>query len=599
MMNCNLRTANSKGMTAWRAGRSGARVGVFRSRLFGRCERVIGAGAGLGSGRRFISTRELDASKGDRERILILGSGWSGFTLSRQLDPKKYQTVVISPRSYFVFTPLLASTAVGTLEFRSALESVRGRGRWRGWGLVGGGWGGWGARNNGVEFWQGWADDVDFDKKTIKVEENAIERPKTASTAIQKVGKGRVFEVGYDKLVVSVGCYSQTFGIEGVRENALFLKDIGDARKIRKRILECFETAALPTSSESLKKQLLNFAIVGGGPTGVEFAAELFDLCHEDLSTLYPSLTSYIKITIYDVAPKILPMFDKNLANYALEHFSRDGIDIKTEHHILGLKKGFPKDSLEGENGHEEDIGKGFTLNLKEEGDVGVGMCVWSTGLMMNPFIEKALSSVHTFPSKSAILATSGEKGISQKSESLENRKWELKRSPKTGGLMVDNFFRVKLATRSSASTSSSSTKSPSQSSIKEQTQQEAIMNDVFALGDVAVLGDMALPATAQVANQEAKWLGKRLNRIYGVEKSAVGENGDKGFTFKNMGVMTYVGGMKAIMQTDAKGEIKGRTAWLIWRGAYLTQTISWRNKLLIPMYWVINWFFGRDISRF
>lgn len=45
--------------------------------------------------------------------------------------------------------------------------------------------------------------------------------------------------MGYDKLVVSVGCYSQTFGIEGVRENALFLKDVGDARKIRKRILEC------------------------------------------------------------------------------------------------------------------------------------------------------------------------------------------------------------------------------------------------------------------------------------------------------------------------------------------------------------------------
>ncbi|THV51267.1 hypothetical protein BGAL_0117g00220 [Botrytis galanthina] len=538
-----------------------------------RCGRVA---AGLSAGARCISTSELDASKGDRERVLILGSGWSGFTLTRQLDPKKYQTVVISPRSYFVFTPLLASTAVGTLEFRSTLESVRGRGRWRGWGLVGGGWGGWGARGNGVEFWQGWADDVNFDKKTIKVEENAIERPKTASTTIEKKGKGKVFEVGYDKLVVSVGCYSQTFGIEGVRENALFLKDVGDARKIRKRILECFETAALPTSSDSLRKQLLNFAIVGGGPTGVEFAAELFDLCHEDLSTLYPSLTPFIKITIYDVAPKILPMFDKNLANYALEHFKRDGIEIKTEHHILGLRRGLPKG---GEN--EEDAGKGFTLNLKEEGDVGVGMCVWSTGLMMNPFIEKALSSVHTFPTQSATVAGSD----SEKSmERPEDKKWELKRSPKTGGLMVDNFFRVKLATRASPDGT-------------KQTQQEATMNDVFALGDVAVLGDMGLPATAQVANQEARWLGKRLNKMDKAGKMGAAE--DKGFTFRNMGVMTYVGGMKAIMQTDGKGEIKGRAAWVIWRGAYLTQTISWRNKILIPMYWAINWLFGRDISRF
>lgn len=108
---------------------------------------------------------------------------------------------------------------------------------------MGGGWGGWGARGNGVEFWQGWADDVSFERKTIKVEENAAERPKSVTGAVEKgVGKrekGKVFEVSYDKLIVSVGCYSQTFGIEGVRENALFLKDVGDARKIRKRILEC------------------------------------------------------------------------------------------------------------------------------------------------------------------------------------------------------------------------------------------------------------------------------------------------------------------------------------------------------------------------
>jgi NADH dehydrogenase FAD-containing subunit len=48
-----------------------------------------------------------------------------------------------------------------------------------------------------------------------------------------------MFELNYDKLVVAVGCYSHTFGTPGVRENALFLKDVVDARKIRKRILEC------------------------------------------------------------------------------------------------------------------------------------------------------------------------------------------------------------------------------------------------------------------------------------------------------------------------------------------------------------------------
>jgi NADH dehydrogenase FAD-containing subunit len=191
--------------------------------------------------------------------------------LSRELDKKKFQPVVVSPRSYFVFTPLLASTAVGTLEFRTTLESVR-------------------ARRSGVEFIQGWGDDVNFNEKRLHIEEASIRAlPASAKsgdavnmydrdTATKK--KGAVFDLKYDKLVVAVGCYSQTFGTPGVRENALFLKDVIDAVRIRKRVLECksntqclkhglimlgFETASLPTTSEALRDRLLNFAIVGGG----------------------------------------------------------------------------------------------------------------------------------------------------------------------------------------------------------------------------------------------------------------------------------------------------------------------------------------------
>ena len=74
--------------------------------------------------------------------------------------------------------------------------------------------------------------------------------------------------------------------------------------------------------------------------TGVEFAAELFDLCNEDLKRLYPTLIPFVKISIYDVAPKILPMFDSKLADYAIDHFKRDGIKVKTNHNILELRPG-------------------------------------------------------------------------------------------------------------------------------------------------------------------------------------------------------------------------------------------------------------------
>jgi NADH dehydrogenase FAD-containing subunit len=200
-----------------------------------------------------------------RERVLILGSGWAGYTLARRLDPRKYHAIIISPRSYFVFTPLLASTAVGTLEFRTALEPVR-------------------SKRTHAGYIQGWADSVDLFNRRVMVEE-AVDDPRLglAPTGQRRVSlstgervvasKGRVFGIDYDKLVITVGCYSQTFGIPGVREHALFLKDVGDARRIRKRILACFEKAALPTTSDELRRYLLNFAIVGGGPTGIEFAA--------------------------------------------------------------------------------------------------------------------------------------------------------------------------------------------------------------------------------------------------------------------------------------------------------------------------------------
>lgn len=199
---------------------------------------------------------------------------------------------MISPRSYFVFTPLLAGTAVGTLETRAVLEPVR--------------------RLGLDNFYQGWADDIDFARKTVRVEANTSDDLVSrtwlmVTNPADRTGKGATFDVSYDKLVIAVGSYSQTFGIEGVREYANFLRDIADARKIRMKVLQTFEKAALPITTDDEREKLLHFAIVGGGPTGIEYAAELHDLIREDLSKIYPNLMRFVSITVYDVAPKVLP----------------------------------------------------------------------------------------------------------------------------------------------------------------------------------------------------------------------------------------------------------------------------------------------------
>lgn len=98
-----------------------------------------------------------------------------------------------------------------------------------------------------------------------------------------KNGEKQQCYVPYDKLVIGVGSDTNTHGLDGL-EHVHFLKTIADARGIRNKIMDNFERACLPTTSEEERKELLSFVVAGGGPTGVEFASELFDMMQEDLS---------------------------------------------------------------------------------------------------------------------------------------------------------------------------------------------------------------------------------------------------------------------------------------------------------------------------
>ncbi|EAQ90986.1 hypothetical protein CHGG_02921 [Chaetomium globosum CBS 148.51] len=501
---------------------------------------------------------------------------WAGYGFARTLDPAKYERVIISPRSYFVFTPLLASTSVGTLEFRTILEPVR-----RLPGKIG--------------FYQGWADDIDFHRKTIRVETNAAEEaasktrvpapfPSPSETsglekevsAVPQKPKGDLIDIPYDKLVIACGAYSQTFGIEGVREHAHFLRDIGDARRIRLRVLSLFEQCSYPRGSDHLsdadKRQLLHFAIVGGGPTGIEFAAELHDLIRDDLAPIYPELVPLVSITVYDVAPKVLPMFDQALAGYAMETFARQNIHVKTEHHLQRLRL------ADGELGRRHNALK---IKIAEYGDeeVGAGLVVWSTGLMANPLMAK-LAAKNLPLNGTNPLSTSP--GITR----------HLLRDGRTGGILTDGYLRARTTTTTNGNSNADDKATPPGAG--------GVLDDVYVIGDCAVMEtDTTLPKTAQVAAQQASYLARQLNK--GTSTGAGDEGGkkkNKAFRFRNWGTLTYLGSWKAIHQSQAD-ELKGWVAWVVWRGAYLTKSMSWRNKVLVPVYWVVSWLFGRGISRF
>ncbi|KAJ5961294.1 FAD-dependent pyridine nucleotide-disulfide oxidoreductase [Penicillium vulpinum] len=531
-------------------------------------------------GRRCLATqaKQLAAapqSDTKKERVVILGSGWGGYTLSRRLSKKNYAPLIISPRSYFVFTPLLTNTASGSLDFSNIVEPVR-------------------DPRAKVDFIQAAARAVNLKKKTLLCEATVVksgvtESPRTAEKerrteegpettnmkpmqAQRQWEQGETFEVPYDKLVIAVGAVSQTFGTPGVRENAMFFKDIGDAKRVKRRVRECFELAVLPLTTPEMRKWLLNFAIVGAGPTGIELAASLRDFIYSDMMALYPSLDELPKITLYDVAPNVLSMFDESLSRYAMETMKREGIDIKTSHHVKSLRWGPPG----APPPYHIDPKRCLTLTTEENGEMGVGMCVWATGNAMPKFITESLDLVEEFPTDSVYSIGSS----SKEPENSGNASWKFKKAPKKGPLLVDGHLHVQL---------------------QNEKGQTAVLQDVFALGDNAMPENGAPPATAQATYQESKWLADRLNK------------GDMAhtppFSFRNLGTMAYIGDERALMQIPHKGDrgsnsflpegIKGRTASLIWKMAYISMSISWRNKLRVAFRWILNRFFGRDVSRF
>jgi len=243
---------------------------------------------------------------------------------------------VVSPRNHFLFTPLLVSTTVGTIEFRSIIEPVR-------------------TARKGIVYHQAWCTGVDPGVQSV-ICRSALDR--------------RQFTLQYDFLVISVGSVSNTFKTPGVHEFALFIKDLSDARAIRQKIIECFEKASAPDSDVEVKQHILTFVVVGGGPTGVEIAAEIHDFLRDDVRKWYPDLARLARIILLEAMETILSSFDKKLSEYAAKLFARENIAIRTNSPVIKIT--------------EEAI------ILKDETEIPFGIVIWSAGIGATPLVEES-----------------------------------------------------------------------------------------------------------------------------------------------------------------------------------------------------------------
>ena len=128
-----------------------------------------------------------------RQRLVVLGTGWGSYSVLRHVNKNLFDVIVISPRNHFLFTPLLASTTVGTLEFRSIIEPIRNTGF-----------------RNEQHFHLSVATGLDTDRQVVQ--------------CVSSLDPTKEYEVAYDKLVIGVGAVPNDFNVPGVKEHAFFLK---------------------------------------------------------------------------------------------------------------------------------------------------------------------------------------------------------------------------------------------------------------------------------------------------------------------------------------------------------------------------------------
>eukprot|EP00741_Cyanophora_paradoxa_P018985 tig00021108_g18328.t1 len=456
--------------------------------------------------------------KPNRPRTIVLGTGWGGHALAKSLSERQ-EVVWISPRNYFLFTPMLPSTAVGTVDFRSIIEPIQS------------------AQKKAV-YYEAICTRVDTERKL------AYCRPTTRAK-----GDPEQFAIEYDKLIIAVGSTPNTFGVPGVEEHSFFLKEITDATRIRENIMDCWETAALPTVSIEgsgrpvsieEKKRLLTVAIVGGGPTGVEFCGEISDFIEKDLKRQFPLLAPYARIVLFQSGPALLPSFEPELQQrkprpspppllnnllVAYERFTKAGIEVRLGSRVKEIRE------------------KSIVLTTEE---VPFGLCVWGAGVSSNPLVETLRKEIN----RRALLG--GAEG-----------------QPVKGRLQVDSHLRVMGLTDD---------------------------DGVFAIGDCADVYGMNLFQTAQVAAQQGEYLAKVLNQLAAGRKRE--EVFAKPFKFFNLGQLTNLGDNYALAMLPV-GWLKGYPSWLLWRSVYVTKQVSLRCRMLVLFDFFKCFVFGRDISRF
>ncbi len=225
--------------------------------------------------------------------MVIVGGGFGGLACARALDGSPVDVVLLDRRNHHLFTPLLYQVATALLNPSDIAYPLRSAFR----------------HSPNVRFRLGTVTGVDLDARVVRTQDDE--------------------ELPYDTLVLATGSINAYFGNPDLARSTIGMKNLDEALRLRNHVLSCLERAAQLPPLE--RGPWLTFVIVGGGPTGVEYAGALGELLALVLGRDYPELEPGSgRIVLVEGAGQLLPAFHARLGAYAERVLTRRGAEVRT-----------------------------------------------------------------------------------------------------------------------------------------------------------------------------------------------------------------------------------------------------------------------------
>jgi NADH dehydrogenase len=239
-----------------------------------------------------------------RHRVVVVGSGFGGLSATKAMKHTDVQVTMIAKTTHHLFQPLLYQVATGILsegEIAPASREILAR------------------------------------QRNARVVLGEVTHIDLANRLVTSRVLDRTTVTPYDSLIVAAGAGPSYFGHDQFAQHAPGLKSIDDALELRGRILGAFEIAENSDDDDDVN-QLLTFAVVGGGPTGVEMAGQIAELARRTLRRDFRRInTRQARVLLIDAGPHLLPAFGADAGSRTRQDLERIGVEVRLNTTVLDV----------------------------------------------------------------------------------------------------------------------------------------------------------------------------------------------------------------------------------------------------------------------